>query len=269
MKKQNEHPEGQYASRKLREYRQFHLLFPDFEIWHSRVPNLTWTHIRQVLPVQNENARYWYLGEAEREGWSARTLSRTFQEELAREIERQTVNPTNRAMRLPLCKKQHGVTLASNPQTGIENMESGTGNQESGPEPTENGTVNSESGPEPTENGTVIQESGPEPTENGTVNQESGPEPTENGTVNQESGPEPTENGTVSQERGTEDRIEAQNRRILQLLHDQPEASIVEMRRRIGLSERTIKRRLAELKQQGRLRRIGSDRKGHWEVMEH
>ena len=248
MKKQNEHPEGQYTSRKLREYRQFHLLFPDSEIWHSRVPNLTWTHIRQVLPVQNENARYWYLGEAEREGWSARTLSRTSQEELAREIERQTVNPTNRAMCLPLCKKQHGVTLASPPQTGIENMESGT--------------VNSESG-------TVIQESGPEPTENGAVSQESGPEPTENGTVSQESGPEPTESDTVNSESGTEDRIEAQNRRILQLLHDQPEASIVEMRRRIGLSERTIKRRLAELKQQGRLRRIGSDRKGHWEVMEH
>ena len=248
MKKQDEPPEGQYTSRKLREYRQFYLLFPDFEIWHSRVPNLTWTHIRQVLPAQNENARYWYLGEAEREGWSARTLSRTFQEELAREIERQTVNPTNRAMRLPLCKKQHGVTRASNPQTGIENMESGTVSQESGSEPTENGTVNSESGPEPTESGTVNLGSGPEPTESGTVNSES---------------------GTANSGSGTEDRMEAQNRRILQLLHDQPEASIVEMRRRIGLSERTIKRRLAELKQQGRLRRIGSDRKGHWEVMEH
>ena len=39
-----------YSARRLRDYRQFYVQIPDFEIWHSRVPNLTWTHIRQVLP---------------------------------------------------------------------------------------------------------------------------------------------------------------------------------------------------------------------------
>lgn len=65
-----------YSARRLRDYRQFYVQLPDFEIWHSRVPNLTWTHIRQILPVINEDARYWYLREASRENWSARTLAR-------------------------------------------------------------------------------------------------------------------------------------------------------------------------------------------------
>ncbi len=65
-----------YSARRLRDFRQFYLQIPDFEIWHSRVPNLTWTHIRQVLPVVSDDARYWYLREASREGWSARTLAR-------------------------------------------------------------------------------------------------------------------------------------------------------------------------------------------------
>ena len=65
-----------YSARRLRDYRQFYIQLPDFEIWHSRVPNLTWTHIRQVLPVVSADARYWYLREASREGWSARALAR-------------------------------------------------------------------------------------------------------------------------------------------------------------------------------------------------
>lgn len=65
-----------YSARRLRDFRKFYQQIPDFEIWHSRVPNLTWTHIRQVLPVVSDDARYWYLREASREGWSARTLAR-------------------------------------------------------------------------------------------------------------------------------------------------------------------------------------------------
>ncbi|MBR6022976.1 MAG: DUF1016 family protein [Kiritimatiellae bacterium] len=65
-----------YAPRRLRDYRLFYLQIPDFEIWHSRVPNLSWTHFRQILPVASEDARYWYLREASRENWSVRTLSR-------------------------------------------------------------------------------------------------------------------------------------------------------------------------------------------------
>ena len=65
-----------YEARKLRDYRQFYLYFPQGKIWHSRVPNLTWTHFRKLLRVADETARLWYLNEASRESWSVRTLDR-------------------------------------------------------------------------------------------------------------------------------------------------------------------------------------------------
>ncbi len=69
------YPKG-YSPRNLRDYRQFYLCFKDLEIWHSRVPNLTWTHFRTLLSVVSDDARYWYVREASREMWSVRTLAR-------------------------------------------------------------------------------------------------------------------------------------------------------------------------------------------------
>ena len=40
------------------------------------VHNLNWTHIRSLLRVADENARYWYMKEAIDENWSSRTLDR-------------------------------------------------------------------------------------------------------------------------------------------------------------------------------------------------
>ena len=65
-----------YSVRRLQDYRQFYLYFKDIEIWHSRVPNLTWTHYRELLTVSDEIARQWYMLEAEKEMWSVRTLHR-------------------------------------------------------------------------------------------------------------------------------------------------------------------------------------------------
>ncbi|MBR5824611.1 MAG: DUF1016 family protein [Paludibacteraceae bacterium] len=65
-----------YSARRLQDYRQFYLYFKDIEIWHSRVPNLTWTHYRELLTVGDEKARYWYMQEANKEMWSVRTLHR-------------------------------------------------------------------------------------------------------------------------------------------------------------------------------------------------
>jgi len=48
----------------------------DLEIWHSRVPNLTWTHYRTLLSVTDDDARYWYIREASTQSWSVRTLAR-------------------------------------------------------------------------------------------------------------------------------------------------------------------------------------------------
>ena len=65
-----------YTDRNLRNFRQFYLYFPDPEIWHACVPNLKWTHIRSILRVEDETARLWYLNEAAKANWSARTLDR-------------------------------------------------------------------------------------------------------------------------------------------------------------------------------------------------
>lgn len=40
------------------------------------MPNLTWTHYRELLTVGDETARHWYMQEAAKEMWSVRTLHR-------------------------------------------------------------------------------------------------------------------------------------------------------------------------------------------------
>jgi len=65
-----------FTDRRLRDYRQFYLSFSNLEIWHSRVPNLTWTHIRHLLRVDDAQARLWYMKEAATQMWSTRELER-------------------------------------------------------------------------------------------------------------------------------------------------------------------------------------------------
>lgn len=65
-----------YTARDLRNYRQFYQTFNDFPKWYARVPNLTWTHYRSLLRVNNEEARKWYLNEAASQTWPTRTLDR-------------------------------------------------------------------------------------------------------------------------------------------------------------------------------------------------
>jgi len=65
-----------FSARNLHYYRRFYLSFPDENILNARVQNLTWTHFRSLLRVDDEDARIWYLKEASDENWSARTLDR-------------------------------------------------------------------------------------------------------------------------------------------------------------------------------------------------
>ena len=65
-----------YSERNLRNFRLFYLQFPDYEIWHTSVPNLTWSHYRSLLSEENREARYWYMHEAASENWNVRTLDR-------------------------------------------------------------------------------------------------------------------------------------------------------------------------------------------------
>ena len=65
-----------FSSRYLRAFRHFYLVVPDIEIWKSRFPNLTWTHIFKSLRVGNDTAIRWYLETASTEAWDVRTLDR-------------------------------------------------------------------------------------------------------------------------------------------------------------------------------------------------
>lgn len=65
-----------FNERNLAYYRKFYLDFPNGEILHTRVQNLTWSHIRALLRVDNPEARSWYMKEASEQMWSVRTLDR-------------------------------------------------------------------------------------------------------------------------------------------------------------------------------------------------
>ncbi|MBD5340822.1 MAG: DUF1016 domain-containing protein [Bacteroides sp.] len=62
-----------YNKRNLAYYRQFYLTFKDLEILHTRVQNLTWSHIRRLLSVTDTEAREWYLMRASEDMWSVKT----------------------------------------------------------------------------------------------------------------------------------------------------------------------------------------------------
>lgn len=62
-----------FDERNLRRMRQFYLTF---QKWDSLSPELSWTHYRHLLRVENEKARIWYLQEAIKENWSTRALER-------------------------------------------------------------------------------------------------------------------------------------------------------------------------------------------------
>ena len=68
-----------FSERTIREYRQFYILFPDFqvnEIWRTLSAKLTWSHFQKVFKIQNPDARTYYLKESAENQWSVRTLDR-------------------------------------------------------------------------------------------------------------------------------------------------------------------------------------------------
>ena len=62
-----------FDERELRRIRQFYLAFPK---WDALRPELSWTHYRLLIRVQNEDARQWYMNEAAEQTWSSRQLDR-------------------------------------------------------------------------------------------------------------------------------------------------------------------------------------------------
>lgn len=50
---------GNFSYRNLCHYRKFYLCFNDLEIVYARVHNLTWTHFRHLLRIDEEQVRLW------------------------------------------------------------------------------------------------------------------------------------------------------------------------------------------------------------------
>ena len=57
-------------------FRQFYLTFPSEEILYTLRRELTWSHYRLIMRVDNPKAREYYITEAAEQNWSTRTLER-------------------------------------------------------------------------------------------------------------------------------------------------------------------------------------------------
>jgi len=62
-----------FDERNLRHMRAFFQCFP---IWNAVRSELSWTHYRLLVRVDNEAARQWYMREAAEQNWSSRALER-------------------------------------------------------------------------------------------------------------------------------------------------------------------------------------------------
>lgn len=62
-----------FDARNLRNMRAFYLVFP---IWNTVRTNLSWSHYRALIRIDNAQVRHWYLEEAISHSWSARALER-------------------------------------------------------------------------------------------------------------------------------------------------------------------------------------------------
>jgi len=60
----------------LRNFRQFYLTFPNYEICYTLCSKLSWSHNRLIMRIENEDVRRFYLMEAREQNWSVRTLER-------------------------------------------------------------------------------------------------------------------------------------------------------------------------------------------------
>ena len=97
-----------FSARYLRSFRKFYLIVDNFQIWKSRFPNLTWTHIFKTLRVEDSTAIRWYLEMASKEMWSVRTLDRNISTQY---YERHFVQPS-----LPMTETEpHQFELLKSP----------------------------------------------------------------------------------------------------------------------------------------------------------
>lgn len=111
-----------FSDRNLRYYRKFYIMFPDKEIWNACVPNLTWTHFRALLRVDDEDARIWYMREAYESGWSSRTYSVLHDNDRLFMSKYLTYMPTKEQLKHEI-EKQKSIFYAQHPELDDKNDE--------------------------------------------------------------------------------------------------------------------------------------------------
>jgi len=65
-----------FGTRNLWDFKKFYLTFQEAEIMHTLCAQLSWSHIRLIMRVENKDAQKYYLKEAAENHWSVRTLDR-------------------------------------------------------------------------------------------------------------------------------------------------------------------------------------------------
>ncbi len=97
-----------FTASNLRNMRQFYLTFPNCYALRS---NLSWTHYRMLMRVENEEARNFYLEECVKSNWSTRQLERQinsfFYERLLSSHDKESVS--NEILALEPSKKPEDV----------------------------------------------------------------------------------------------------------------------------------------------------------------
>ncbi len=66
---------------------------------------------------------------------------------------------------------------------------------------------------------------------------------------------------------GVEVGFEKSSEKILRLLKADPKLAAREIADRLGITQRAVEKQIAKLKEDGRIRRIGSAKDGRWEVV--
>ncbi len=81
----------------LKNFRQFYLVFPDFQKSYAPRSLLTWSHYRLIMRVENPASREYYIREAAEQHWSTRQLERNintlYHERLLNSSAKKTVLP--------------------------------------------------------------------------------------------------------------------------------------------------------------------------------
>lgn len=65
-----------FSAANLRNFRQFYLVFGDDPIRYTLCSELSWSHIRLIMRIDDPKAREYYLSEARDQSWSVRVLER-------------------------------------------------------------------------------------------------------------------------------------------------------------------------------------------------